>query len=109
MVLDFLAGAGATLLEACGLPHLEFGAEADKGNVGRKAGVGAKPFRKHDTSVLIDAEDLHVTIERDRKLVALVRIIRQAVEKPVDFARKALAACIERRIPAIATEAAPMG
>ena len=97
MVLDFLAGAGTTLLEARGLPHLEFAAEADKSDVGRKTGVGAKPFRKHDASVLIDGEDLHVTIERDRQLVALVRIIRQAVEKPVDLARKALAACIERR------------
>ena len=97
VILDFLAGARAPLLEARGLPHLEFAAEADKSDVGRKAGVGAKPFRKHDASVLIDGEDVHVTIERDRQLVALVRIIRQAVEKPVDLARKALAACIECR------------
>ena len=59
--------------------------------------MGAKRLRKHDASVLIEAEDVHVTIERDRQLVALVRIVRQAVEKPVDFLRKALAACIERR------------
>ena len=97
MLVDFLAGARAPLLEARGLPHLEFAAEAHESDVGRKAGVGAKRFRKHDASVLIDGEDVHVTIERDRQLVALVRIIRQAVEKPVDLARKALAACIERR------------
>ena len=44
----------APLLEARGLPHLEFLAQADKRDVGRKAGVGAKRFRKHDASVLID-------------------------------------------------------
>src|SRR6185436_13403578 len=57
----------------------------------------AKRFRKHDASVLVDGERVHVTIERDRELVALVRIIRQAVENPVDVLRKSLAACIERR------------
>ena len=44
----------APLFEARGLPHLEFLAQADKSDVGRKAGVGAKRFRKHDASVLID-------------------------------------------------------
>src|SRR6185369_1193993 len=97
VLVDFLAGARTPLFEARGLPHLEFRAETHESDVGRKAGVGAKPFRKHDASVLIDGDDVHVTIERDRQLVALVRIIRQAVEKPVDLARKALAACIERR------------
>ena len=45
----------------------------------------------------IDGEDLDVAIERDRQLVALVRIVRQASEKPVDLFRKSLAACIESR------------
>ena len=97
VVLDLLAGARAPLLEARRLPHLEFLAEAHESDVGRKAGVGAKRLRKHDASVLIDGEDVHVTIERDRQLVPLVRIIRQAVEKPVDFLRKPLAASIEGR------------
>ena len=97
MALDLLASLRAPLFEARGLPHLEFLAQADKRDVGLQAGVRAKRFRKHDASVLIEAEDLHVTIERDRQLVALVRIVRQAIEKPVDFLRKALAACIERR------------
>src|SRR4029450_10751985 len=91
------AGARSPLLEARGRAHLELAAKADKSDVARKAGVGAKPLRKHDTSVLIDGEDLHVTIERDRQLVALVRIVRQAVEKPVDLARNALAPCSYRR------------
>ena len=59
--------------------------------------MGAKCFRKHDASVLVEAEDVNVSIERDREFVALVRIIRQACEKPIDFLRKALAASIERR------------
>src|SRR5262249_20625780 len=96
VVVDFLAGTRAPLLEAGGLPHLELAAEAHEGDVGRQAGMGAQRLRKHDASVLIETEDVHVTIERDRELVPLVRIIRQAVEKPVDFLRKALAACIER-------------
>src|SRR5262249_20674783 len=36
-------------------------------------------------------------VERDREFVALVRIIRQAREKPVDLFCKSLAACIESR------------
>ena len=97
MLLDLVAGLGAALLEARGLPHLKFLAKADESDVGRKAGVRAKRFRKHDASVLIDDENVDVTIERDRQLVPLVRIVRQAGEKPVDLLRKSLAACIERR------------
>jgi hypothetical protein len=58
--------------------------------------VGAQRLRKHDTSVLVDGDDVHITIERDRQLVPLIRIIRQAIEKPVDGLGKALAARIER-------------
>ena len=62
-----------------------------------KAGVRAKPFRKDDASVAVDRENLDVAVERDRQLVALVRIVRQAREKPIDLFRKSLAACIECR------------
>ena len=92
-----VARSGPPGLEASGLPHLELLPQADEGNVARKAGVRAKRFRKHDASVLIDAEGDHVAVERDRQLVPLVRIIRQAVEKPVDVRGRARAACSERR------------
>ena len=41
VLVDFFAGALAPLVEARGLPHLEFAAEAHESDVGRKAGVGA--------------------------------------------------------------------
>jgi hypothetical protein len=41
MLMDFLARAGAALLEARGLPHLELGAEAHERDLARKAGVDA--------------------------------------------------------------------
>src|SRR5262245_22752020 len=57
----------------------------------------AKRFRKDDASIAIEAEDVDIAVERDRKLVPLVRIVRQTCEKPIDLLCKALAACIERR------------
>src|SRR5262249_18561092 len=65
--------------------------------MGGDGGVRAKRLRKHDTPVLIDRKNVHISIERDRQLVSLIRIIRQAIEKPVDLLCKALAACIEGR------------
>jgi hypothetical protein len=59
--------------------------------------VGAKTFRKDDAAVAIDRENLDVAIERDRQLIALVRIVRQAREKPIDLFCKSLAASIESR------------
>jgi hypothetical protein len=59
--------------------------------------VRAKVLRKTDASVPIDREDLDIAIERDRQLIALVRIIRQAREKPIDLFCKSFAACIECR------------
>ncbi len=96
MVTDFLAGLLAALGEAFGLPHLKLVTKADKSDLSAKARVGAKRLRKDDAAVTVDREDLDVTIERDRQLVSLVRIVRQASEKPVDLARKSFAACIER-------------
>ena len=42
------------------LPHLEFLAEPDEGDVGGDACVFAQAFRKNCASVLIDREDLLV-------------------------------------------------
>jgi hypothetical protein len=69
--------------------------EANKRDGGVQAGVGAKALRKDDAAVAIDRENLDVAVERDRQLVALIRIVRQAREKPVDFLCKSFAACIE--------------
>src|SRR5689334_13988422 len=96
VVLHFGAGPRATLLEAAGFPHLKFLTQADKSDMGRKSGVRTQRFRKDDASVAIDAEDVHIAIERDRQFVPLIRIVRQTREKPIDRLRKALAACIER-------------
>jgi hypothetical protein len=96
VLAHLLLSLGATALELARLPKLKFFAQADKSDLGRDARVGAKAFRKHDTSVLVDREDLGDTVKRDRKLVPLDRIVRQAREKPVDRARKSLAACIDR-------------
>ncbi len=95
MVVDFFAGAGASLLEAPWLPHLEFLAQTDERDVGRYAGMGAKHLRKHDASILVEREDVDVAIKRDGKLIPLVRIIRKVIKQRVDFLRKALAARIE--------------
>src|SRR5262249_45352944 len=84
MFVHLLARPQAPLGKAGRLPHLKLRAQADKSDMGSNAGVGAKRFRKHDASLLVDREDVHIAVERDRELVALVRIIRKAVEKPVD-------------------------
>ncbi len=81
----------------CRLPHLKLVAKADKSDLGREAGVRAKPLRKADAAVAVDREDLDVAVERDRQLIALVRIVRQAREKPIDLFCKSLAASIESR------------
>ena len=72
-------------------------AKADKSDLISKTGVAAKAFRNDDAAVPIDAENLDVAVERDREFIPLVRIVRQAREKPVDLFCKSLAACIERR------------
>src|SRR3990170_1955998 len=93
--LDFTAGLGAALFEARGLPDLKLIAKADKRDCGVEAGVRAKPFRKDDAAVAVDRENLDVAVERERELIALVRIVRQTCEKPIDFLCKSFAACIE--------------
>ena len=99
MFLDFFAGYFAAGFEGIGVPHLKLAAKADKSDLtpGREARVRTKLFRKDDTAVPIDAENLDVAVERDREFVPLIRIIREAREKPVDFLRKSLAAAIEGR------------
>src|SRR5690606_30543753 len=91
VLLRLFAGACAPLFEGGGSPHLKLVAKADKRDVIAKIGVGAKRFRKDDTPVSIDAENLDVAVERDRELIPLVRIVWQAREKPVDLFRKSLA------------------
>jgi len=49
--------------------------------------VGAKFLRKDDAAVPVDRENLDITIERDRELIPLIRIVRQAAEKPIDLLR----------------------
>ena len=61
-----------TLFEASGLPHLKLVAKADKSDRALKIGVAAKAFRKDDTSVAVDRENLDVAVERDREFVPLV-------------------------------------
>ena len=80
-----------------GATHLKFVTQADKSDLGADARMGAEFFRKHDTPVLVDGEDLDVTIERDRQFVPLIRIIRQAREKPIDFRGQSLAARVQCR------------
>jgi hypothetical protein len=96
-VVDLFARALTPVGEAAWLPHLKLLTKADKRDLGCEACVRAKVLRKADATVPIEREDLNVAIERDRELVALVRIIRQAREKPVDLFCKSLAACIESR------------
>ncbi len=95
MVADFLAGLFTALGEPLRLPHLKLVTKADKSDLSAKARVGAKRLRKDDAAVAVDREDLDVAVERDREFVALVRIVRQASEKPVDLACKSFAARIE--------------
>jgi len=95
MGMDLAPGFFSPLGEALGRPQLKLVTKADKSDLGADAGVSAKRLRKDDASVAVDREDLNVAVERDRQLVSLVRIVRQAREKPIDFLRKSLAACIE--------------
>ena len=60
--------------------------------------VGAKVLRNNDAAVPIEAENLDIAVECDREFVALVRIVRQAAEKPIDLFRKSFAAAIERAL-----------
>ena len=83
--MDFFPRALAPFGEALGLPHLKLVTQADKSDLGRKTGVRAKALRKADAPVAVDGEDLDVAVERDRQLIALVRIVRQAREKPIDL------------------------
>ena len=97
VVLHLCAGPRAPRFEALRFPHLKFLTQSDKSDMGRKSGMRAKRLRKDDASVAVEAEDLDIAIERDRQLVALIRIVWQAREKPIDLLCKALAACIECR------------
>jgi hypothetical protein len=72
VLLSLLAGARAPFLERGRRPHLKLVAKADKCDVILKIGVAAKDFRKDDTPVAIDAENLDVAVECDRELVPLV-------------------------------------
>ena len=91
------SGMPTSRFEALRGPHLKLVAKADKSDLGSKPAWRAKRFRKDDASVAIDGENLDVAVKGDRQLVALVRIVRQACEKPIDLLRKSLAACIECR------------
>ena len=95
--MDFFPRPLAPLGEAFRAPHLKFVTQANKSDLGRKAGMRAKAFRKADAAVAVDREDLDVAVEGDRELIALVRIVRQAREKPIDLLCKSLAASIESR------------
>ena len=78
MGADFFAGFIAPLFEGVWRPHLKLVAKADKSDRTVEARVAAKAFRKDDAAVPIDSENLDVAVERDRELVSLVRIIREA-------------------------------
>ncbi len=95
--LGFFSSPRAPLFEGLRGPHLKLVAKADKCDLICKTGMAAKAFRNDDTAVPIDPENLDVAVECDREFVSLVRIVRQACEKPVDLFRKSLAACIECR------------
>ena len=97
VTLDFLTRALAALVELSGFPDLKFVAKTDKSDCTLEPSMGAQALRKDDASVPIDREDLDVAIERDRQLVPLIRIVRQACEKPVDLLRQSLATSIECR------------
>src|SRR5262245_43581091 len=79
------------------LPHLEFLAEPDEGDVGRNACVLAQAFGKNCASVLVDREDLACAEQSGGELVLLVGIRGEVLDKRVDLVDQALAAGVERR------------
>src|SRR5258706_12917732 len=97
VLLDLVAGARPPLGEPRRLPHLKLVAKPDKSDLMGKAGMGTKRLRKDDASILIDGQDLHIAVERNRQLVALVRIVRQACQKPIALLPKSVAASIDGR------------
>ena len=96
-VADLFACGETAGLEAAGLPDLKLLAKSDESDDRGDAAVRAKPFRKDDASVPVEPDNLDVAVERDREFVSLVRIVGETREKPIDFLRKSLAACIECR------------
>ena len=82
--------------ETLRLPHLEFLAEADEGNVGGDAGVLAQALRQDGAPVLIDGKDFAGAEQSGGEMVALVGIRRQVLDERVDLDDQALAAGVER-------------
>ena len=97
MLQRFFARYFPAGFEGFRLPDLEFVAQADKSDLGCETRVRAKVFRNDDTAVTVDRENLDVAVECDREFVPLIRIVRQASEKPVDLLRKSFAATIKGR------------
>src|ERR1700704_4565047 len=96
--------------EALRLPHLEFLAEADEGNMGGDAGMLTQALRQDGAPVLIDGKDFAGAEQSGGEMVALVGIRRQVLDQSVDLVDEALAAsvergCIERGIAVDAVEA----
>src|SRR3990170_5594752 len=83
--------------ETLRLPHLEFLAEADKGDVRGDAGVLAQAFGENGASVLIDGKNLARTEQRSRELIFLIRIRCEILDQRVDLVDQSLAAGVERR------------
>ena len=79
------------------LPHLEFLAEPDEGDVGGDACVFAQALGKNCASVLIDREDLARAELSGGVLVLLVGVRGEVLDERVDLVDQALAAGVERR------------
>src|SRR5262249_62275998 len=90
VIVHFLPRACAPLGKARGLPHLKFRAQADKRDMGGDSGVRAKGLRKHDKPVLIDQENVHISLKRDRQLVSHTPRVSHANQKPRLLSRNAL-------------------
>src|SRR5262245_41505425 len=79
------------------LPHLEFLAETNEGDVGGDPCVFAQAFGENGASVLVDREDLARAEQSSGELIFFVRVRGKALDEGVDLVDQTFAAGVERR------------
>src|SRR5688572_4541929 len=84
------------LFKSAGLPDLKLLAEADESDVTGDAGMFPEAIRENSAAILIDSEDLARAKQRGRKLITLVGVWREVLDKAVDLVNQTLASRVER-------------
>ena len=94
---DFRGGLRELAAKAAGLPDLEFVAETHKRHRIGNRRMGFQCLGELNTALAVDLQRLAGAVERQRKLLALVRIGRKTRDQPFDLRQQRIAAGVERR------------